>query len=184
MDKTLSLADIDESVRPKVYTQDYKPKELIDGVKIIQHKHVVGEEGDFVELLRLKQNGEFDQIPGFNVAQINRSTQFPYSIKAWHMHLSQDELWYVPAESHLLAGLWDVRKGSKTHGATMRIPMGLSTNRLLYIPRGVAHGSVNFSHQTGIIIYFMNAQFNPQDPDERRLPWDALGADFWKPERD
>ena len=30
------------------------------------------------------------------------------------------------------------------------------------------------------IVYFVNQQFNPADPDERRLPWDILGADFWQ----
>lgn len=180
----MTLDDIDESVRSKVYTQDYSPKQMIDGVKVIQLKHAVGEEGDFSELMRLNEKGEFDQIPGFSVQQINRSTQFPGSTKAWHMHLKQDELWYVPEESHLMAGLWDLRKDSKTRGMTNRIVLGGSTHRLLYIPRGVAHGSVNFSKDLGIIIYFMNGHFDKEKPDEHRIPWDSLGADFWKPERD
>ncbi len=100
------------------------------------------------------------------------------------MHLKQDELWYVPEESQLIAGLWDLRKDSKTRGMTNRVVLGKSTHRLLYIPRGVAHGSVNFSQNLGIIMYFMNGQFDKKNPDEHRIPWDALGADFWKPERD
>lgn len=180
----MTLDDIDENIRPNVYAQDYSPKELIDGVKVIQLKHIVGEEGDFCELLRLNEKGEFGEIPGFSVRQINRSTQLTGSIKAWHMHLLQDELWYVPEESQLLAGLWDVRKDSKTHEMTNRIVLGASTHRLLYIPRGVAHGSANFSKELGIIIYFMNGQFDSKHPDEHRIPWDTLGADFWKPERD
>lgn len=184
MDKPLTLDDVDETVRPKVYTQNYSSKEAIDGVKIIQLKTIVGEEGDFTELMRLDKNGGFEQLSGFHVGQINRSTQFSGSVKAWHMHLEQDELWYVPEESHLVAGLWDVRKGSKTFGKTARIILGASTHRLLYIPRGVAHGSANFSTNPGTIIYFMNGHFNREKPDEHRIPWDSLGADFWKPERD
>lgn len=180
----MTLDDIDQSVRGKVYTQDYSSKQFIDGVKIIQLKHAVGEEGDFSEILRLNEKGEVGQIPDFYVRQINRSTQFPNSIKAWHIHLKQDELWYVPEESHLMAGLWDIRKDSKTHGVTNRIVLGKSTHRLLYIPRGVAHGSVNFSGNLGIIMYFMNGHFDKEKPDEHRLPWDSLGSDFWKPERD
>lgn len=180
----MTLDDIDEKIRSKVYTQDYSPKALIDGVKVIQLKHAVGEEGDFSELLRLNEKGEVDEIPGFSVHQINRSTQFPNSIKAWHMHFKQDELWYVPEESHLLAGLWDLRKASKSHGMMNRIVLGGSTHRLLYIPKGVAHGSANFSKNLGVIIYFMNGQFNKDNPDEQRLPWDSVGAEFWKPERD
>lgn len=184
MDKPLTLEDIDEKNRSKVYAQDYSPKQLIDGVKIIQLKNINSEEGDFCELMRLNSEAEFEQLPGFKVAQINRSTQFPGSVKAWHLHLRQDELWYVPEESRLVAGLWDIRKGSKTLNQTNRIVLGGSIHKMLYIPRGVAHGSVNFSNSLGVIIYFMNGQFDLKDPDEQRVPWDARGADFWKPERD
>lgn len=184
MDKPLTLEDIDEKVRPQVYTQDYSPQKLIDGVKIVSVKPNISEEGNFVELLRLDVKGVVDQFPEFCVAQINRSTQFPGSVKAWHLHFAQDEIWYVPPESHLVAGLWDVRKGSPTRGATMKIVVGGSTNRLLYIPHGVAHGSINHSQNLGIIIYFVNKQFNLKNPDEHRIPWDAQGRDFWLPERD
>lgn len=184
MDTPLTFEDIDEKVRPAVYTQDYSSQPLIEGVKLVELKNTDGEEGGFSELMRLNKSWECEQLSGFRVAQINRSSQFPGSIKAWHLHLAQDELWYVPQESHLLAGLWDIRKGSKTLGKTNRVVLGGSTDRLLYIPRGVAHGSVNFSNNLGIIIYFMNSQFDIKNPDERRIPWDTLGADFWKPERD
>lgn len=184
MDKPLTLEDIDEKTRPKVYVQEYNKKTLIDGVKIFTINHVLAEEGDFAEMMRINERGEAEGVPGFFVRQINRSTQFPGSIKAWHLHLKQDEIWYVPEESQLLAGLWDVRKDSKTRGMTNRFVLGASTHQFLHIPRGVAHGSVNFSNETGIIIYFVNNQFDKDNPDENRIPWDVLGADFWKPERD
>ena len=184
MDKPLTKEDLDEKARSRIYTQDYTAQELVDGVKIIQLKNITGEEGAFCEILRLNQNGGIVSLPNFHIAQINRSTQFPGSVKAWHLHLRQDELWYVPEESHLVGGLWDVRKGSKTVGKTNRIILGAGTHRLLYIPRGVAHGSANFSSSMGIIVYFMNGQFDIKNPDEQRIPWDARGSDFWKPERD
>lgn len=123
-------------------------------------------------------------FPGFHIAQINRSTQLPNSIKAWHLHLTQDEIWYVPDESRLLAALWDIRDDSPTKGAIMRIPMGGGSRKMIYIPHGVAHGSVNLTTEIGIIIYFMNRQFDSKHPDEHRIPWDALGAEFWQPQRD
>ncbi len=184
MDKPLALSDIEETTRPKVYRQQYGHKEFIDGVKIVTLKHAVGEEGDFSELMRLDAKGEPAEFPGFRLAQVNYSTQFPGSIKAWHMHMRQDELWYVPEEAHLLAGLWDVRKSSKTRDMTNKVAMGGSSHRLLYIPRGVAHGAANFSKKQSIIIYFVSEQFNKENPDEYRIPWNALGADFWTPERD
>jgi hypothetical protein len=29
------------------------------------------------------------------------------------------------------------------------------------------------------MIYFVNQCFDATNPDERRLPWNALGDDFW-----
>lgn len=184
MATALTLSDLDETSSSKIYVQDYKSKPVIDGVSIITLKNMSGEDSDFSELLRINANGEAEQFPGFHVAQINRSTQIPGSIKAWHVHMAQDEVWYVPDEARLLTCLWDIRKHSPTNGMVMRIPMGASTHRMVYIPRGVAHGSVNLSQNVSVIMYFMNAQFTIDDPDERRIPWDALGKEFWEPQRD
>lgn len=168
----------------KIYTQSYKDKPTIDGVKIFIIKTSSGEDGDFTELLRLTENGELELVPGFTLAQINRSTMFPGSIKAWHIHANQDELWYVPPDSRLLTGLWDIRETSPTKDVSMRIAMGGSTNKMVYIPRGVAHGCTNVSEKKSEMLYFVNGLFNKEQPDEKRLPWDAHGADFWVPERD
>ena len=54
---------------------------------------------------------------------------------------------------------------------------------LLYIPRGVAHGAANSGRERAQIWYFVNQQFDVNDPDERRLPWDAAGAAFWDSEK-
>ena len=181
---TLTDNDIDVQFRDKVYVQDYTPKQTIDGVRVIELKEMVGEDSNFSELMRLSPNGESEQFPGFTVAQINRSTQIPGSIKAWHLHYIQDEVWCVPDEARLLTGLWDVRESSPTKGMTMRIPMGGGSLRAIFIPHGVAHGSANLSSETSIIIYFMNMQFDIKNPDEHRIPWDTLGKDFWSPQRD
>lgn len=184
MNQPLTKNDLDESVRDKVYTQEYSGSQSINGVKLITLSHHVGEESDFVELLRLSENGHMEGIPEFAVRQISRSLQYPGAVKAWHLHFIQDELWYVPMEGHLLVGLWDVRNASPTKSKTMRLVMGKSASSLLYIPHGVAHGSANLTGQPVPIIYCVNSQFDPKNPDERRIPWDSQGADFWKPQRD
>lgn len=184
MNAPLTLEEIDATIKSKVYTQSYSTKPTIDGVKIVELKEMSGEDSDFSELMRISPSGESTQFPGFHIQQINRSTQIPGSIKAWHLHLIQDEVWYVPDESRLLTGLWDVRENSPTKGATMRIPMGAGTRRMICIPHGIAHGSANLTTETSVIIYFMNNQFDIKNPDEHRIPWDSLGAEFWKPQRD
>ncbi|MBI2405049.1 hypothetical protein HYV22_02625 [Candidatus Gottesmanbacteria bacterium] len=51
MSKPLTLEDLDDQVRPHIYTQKYGTKSLIEDVKIIPLRHHTGEEGDFVELM-------------------------------------------------------------------------------------------------------------------------------------
>ncbi|MEK7079418.1 MAG: dTDP-4-dehydrorhamnose 3,5-epimerase family protein [Patescibacteria group bacterium] len=184
MSNILTLDDIDEQIRPQVYNQDYSPASEIDGVQVIKLKHVISDEGDFAEVMRLNDKGELDQIPGFRIAQINRTRLFPNSIKAWHVHFKQDEAWYVPRSYQLFVGLWDLRKKSVTNKKIMRINLGGGNSALLFIPKGVAHGSMNLSSQPVELFYFVNQQFNPQDPDEKRIHWDAAGKEFWTPERD
>ena len=181
---TLTDEAIDTSLREKVYKQDYSPKSSIDGVQIIKIKNFVGENGDFSELLRLNESGECEVVPGFKVRQINRSKQYTKAVKAWHLHYNQDEIWYVPPDEHLLLGLWDVRDNSTTKGTLQKIPLGGGNSIGVYIPRGVAHGAVNFSGKKANVYYFVSNQFDPAKPDEHRLPWDAAGAEFWDPPKE
>ena len=82
-------------------------------------------------------------------------------------------------------GLLDVRKSSPTVGKSMRFVMGDGQPRYVFIPKGVAHGAANLDQKVGQIIYLMNRQFTPEPDktDEKRLPWDLLGAEFWQMER-
>lgn len=181
----LTFDDLDDTLKSKVYAQNYSLlKEKIGDVQIIPVKDMIGDEGDFSELMRFNDQGECESVPGFKIAQINRTRLFPQSVKAWHVHLKQDEMWYVPPTFQLFVGLWDLRKNSPTKGKSMRINLGGGISSLLFIPKGVAHGSANFSQDNIELFYFVNQKFNIEDPDEKRLPWNALGEKFWEPERD
>jgi len=176
--------DIAPAFRQNVSAQDYAPKRIIDGVRFIPIKRFVEAGGSFSELGRCN-GGELQDLPGFVVRQVSYSTMLPSTIKAFHLHLAQSELWFVPPESRLLMGLLDVRAGSPSEGVSMRFVMGDGQPRFVYIPAGVAHGAANLGTELGQIIYFMDQQFSP-DPDktdEKRLPWDVLGEGFWAAER-
>lgn len=176
--------DTIDKVSGKIYTQKYQAKSVIDKVQIVELKSFVDEESNFGELVRLTDSGKLELFPDFSLKQINRTRLNPGSVKAWHVHFKQDELWYVFPQSSLVVGLWDIRKGSKTAGATMRMVLGEGSSQLLRIPKGVAHGSANLTLGHVDMLYFVNQQFNSKDPDEGRISWDAMGADFWKPVRD
>ncbi len=178
--KNLSIEDILVRLKQEIYVQDYSKKKLIEGVKIVDVKKFVGEDGTFEELTRINEQGNMEEFPDFKIKQINRSKLLPGSIKAWHLHYKQEDVWYVPPEDHMILGMWDLRNDSDTKDIKMKVVLGNGTSKLVYVPRGVAHGVVNVSKKPGTIWYFVNGQFNFADPDEKRLKWDAAGADFWE----
>ncbi len=176
----LTRAEIDPAVEPRLTTQEYGAKTRIDGLKIIELRQLVDDGGSFMEVLRFSEFGEALGIEGFQARQCSFSSLLPGAIKAFHLHLNQDDIWFVPPSDRMLVGLLDCREGSPTKGTNMRVILGAGRAQLLFIPRGVAHGVTNQASQPGMIFYFVNQQFDINDPDERRLPWDILGEEFWR----
>lgn len=181
--KNLTSDDIVNNILSDVSVQSYSGKQKIDGVQLVEVKQFAGEDGTFAEILRMKEDGTLSLFPDFTLRQINRSKLLPGAIKAWHLHFNQEDIWYVSPEDHMILGLWDVRDSSPTKQQKMKIVLGAGTSKLVYIPRGVAHGVVNISPEAGTIFYYVNQHFNAEDPDERRIPWNACGEDFWVPEK-
>lgn len=171
-------------VKKSIYSQSYDSGIPIEGVQLIDLKNHMSDEGDFSELLRLDETGSLEAVPNFHLRQVNRTCLFPDSIKAWHVHQKQDEIWYISPHDQLFVGLWDVREKSKSSGEAKRLNLGGGISHLLFIPRGVAHGTANFSSENVELFYFVNQQFNLSEPDEFRIPWDSKGKEFWTPERD
>lgn len=173
-------ADIGREFQDSVSIQSYAPRQEIDGVVLQELRLLADESGDFSEVARLDEHGHLESFPEYRPAQISYSLLLSGGVKAWHLHLRQDDLWFVPPEGRLLVGLLDLREASRTYRMTMRIILGTAKPSLLLIPRGVAHGVANPTQASVSWIYFANCQFNLKDPDERRLPLDLLGKDFWK----
>jgi len=132
------------------------------------------------ELARLT-DGHSQAVAGFTLRQINYSEVEPGAIKAYHLHQRQTDVWYVPPTDRMLLVLLDVRRGSKSEGARMRLTLGAGASRLVRIPPGVAHGVRNLAATAGRIIYFTDVHFSPEPSmcDEGRLPWDYAGAEIW-----
>jgi len=172
---------IDPKYQDLLGGEDYSKKVTIDGVKVVELKKFVTEDGYFLELSRPQQGilKEFAQ-EGFEAKQINYSKSAPQTVKGWHIHENQEDVWFVTPDSKFLVGLADLRAGSPTKDKAMRLVLGEGKAHLVYIPRGVAHGYRNLQDKDGSIIYFVNSTFNPDAPDEKRLAWNAFGEDFWE----
>lgn len=177
----LNEKNITKSLRSSLTVQDYTPAQKIEGVKIVEAPHFFDDGGYFVELSRFvgAQPKEFE---GFEVKQMNVSEMMPGVIKAAHLHFKQEDIWFVPPSHRMLIGLKDVREGSPTEGVSMRFVLGGGKARMVYIPRGVAHGAGNLWNQPAMIVYLVNNEFSPDasQTDEHRLPWTIFGEGFWE----
>lgn len=179
MPEPLQNEDIASEYRDKVTTQSYSEKETIEGVLFIDLPHFSDDGGSFVEVARLTA-GIHDWIHNIPVAQVSYAEMLPGTVKAFHLHLNQEDVWFVPPSSRMLVGLHDARETSPTKGRTMRLILGEGKAKLLLLPRGVAHGIKNIDTKPGLVFYFVSQQFSKENPDEKRLPWDMLGTEFWE----
>lgn len=177
--KALNRDDISSQYREQLTTQDYATKETIDGVESVDLPYFVDDGGSFIEVARLT-GGEHDWLHGVEARQVSYSEMLSGVVKGFHLHLQQDDVWFVPPSCRMLVILHDLREDSTSKGKTMRLVLGVGKAKLLKIPKGVAHGVKNIDDQTGFVFYFVSQQFNKDQPDEQRLPWDLLGAEVWE----
>jgi dTDP-4-dehydrorhamnose 3,5-epimerase len=160
--------------------QSYASAPRIEGVQIVDLRRHADDGGSLTELARLT-DGRPESLDGFTVRQVNFSEIEAGTIKAYHLHARQTDVWFAPPADRLLVVLLDVREDSPTKGIAMRLMLGNGASRLLRIPPGVAHGVKNVGTSTGHLIYLVDQPFSP-DPatcDEGRLPWDFGGAGVW-----
>lgn len=177
--KPLSQEAIGTDYAKDLSVQDYSKKTTIEGVQLINLNLFVDDGGCLAEIVRLDDDGNLKLLPEFKVRQSTFSQMLPNTIKAFHLHYNQEDVWFIMPTDRLLIGLFDARKDSPTYKQTMRFVLGAGRAQILYIPRGVAHGLANVWQKPAHMIYFVNQHFDANNPDEHRLPWDTLGEDFW-----
>src|SRR6267378_3723460 len=125
--------DFTPPVKRAFQLQSYAPAPSIDGVQLVELRRFSDEGGALTELVRLA-DGRPTTFAGFTLRQINYSELEPGAIKAFHLHVRQTDIWYVPPGDRMLVVLLDVRQGSTTEGARMRFMLGHGASRLLRIP--------------------------------------------------
>src|SRR3990167_8083651 len=107
-----------------VKIQDYSKKPQIAGVEVIELKNFVSEDGFLVEVSRINDQGKVEGLADFQLKQINFTKVLPRSIKAWHLHYNQDDLWYIPPDGQLTIGLADLREDSPTKEVKIKLVLG------------------------------------------------------------
>lgn len=103
----------------------------------------------------------------------------PGTIKAFHYHKLQDDLWFIAAGKAMVV-LHDLREDSPTKGQTDVIPAGTDDYKLIVIPVGVAHGYKVLGDEPVLLLYHTTESYNATTPDEIRFPYDdpSIGFDW------
>lgn len=149
-------------------------QKLISGVMTKQLTRNKDERGFFEELIRT--NDPFFQ-EGFG--QLSHSFMFSGVIKAWHIHRTQVDWWFV-SRGDLKVALFDLRKESKTYKMLNEFILGEhGESIILKIPPGIAHGCKSIG-ETSELFYITSSIYNPEE--EGRIPHDdrEIGYDWFK----
>jgi dTDP-4-dehydrorhamnose 3,5-epimerase len=113
--------------------------------------------------------------------QVSLAKSYPGVIKAFHYHKRQDDIWFF-AVGNAQVVLYDKREDSPTKSETNVFYLGEDNPQIVVIPVGVVHGYRVLGNTPAVIVYCTTASYNPQNPDEYRIPWDdpKIGFD-WTP---
>ena len=116
--------------------------------------------GYFLEVIRMKQGLAADFPP--ETTQVSAALSYPGTIKAFHFHKFQTDLW-VPAAGMLQVTLVDLRPESTTFGAKNTIYVGTLRPWQILIPPGVGHGYKVIGESPAMLVYVTNRIYNPAD---------------------
>jgi len=143
---------------------------MIEGVQIFEIKKNADDRGFLSEVWR-KSN------LNFSPKQMNFTIAHPDVIKAFHFHEKQSDFWFC-TNGNLEAVLFDQRKDSKTFGKTQKITLGEFHSAGVLIPPGVAHGYRVLGEKAAGLIYLVDQEYDPVNPDEGRIEYNDPDINF------
>ena len=146
--------------------QSSESADLISGVRVKRYDLWPDDRGYFLEVIRMKQGLAADFIA--ESTQVSTALSYPGTIKAFHFHRRQTDLW-VPAVGMFQVALVDLRENSPTFGLKNTIYVGSLRPWQVLIPPGVGHGYKVIGEGTGILVYVTNRLYDPKD--EGRIPY-------------
>ena len=148
---------------------------MIDGIVLKELKTYPDERGFFREIIRVS-----DDFFGEGFGQFSHSLMYPGVIKAWHIHKTQVDWWYVPV-GNIKVGLHDKRVDSVTKGKTQVVLLGENYGqKVLRIPPGVAHGC-RVLDAVAHLLYITSKTYDPAeegriDHDDPEIGFDWLAG--------
>lgn len=132
---------------------------LIPGVEISPFPLWPDDRGYFLEVARLTSA---------TTTQVSAALSYPGTIKAFHIHQHQADLW-VPAAGMLQVALVDLRPGSPTHSQINTFYIGALRPWQIRIPPQIAHGYKVIGRDPAVLVYLTDRFYDPTD--EGRIPY-------------
>jgi dTDP-4-dehydrorhamnose 3,5-epimerase len=145
--------------------------DLISGVGINPVAVWPDDRGYFLEVLRVGPGGAVTS----ERVQVSCSISYPGTIKAFHVHREQTDLW-VPSAGMLQVALVDVRPDSETYGRRNTLYVGSLRPWRIVIPPGVAHGYKVVGSDPAVLVYVTDRFYNPAD--ECRIAYDSPDINY------
>jgi dTDP-4-dehydrorhamnose 3,5-epimerase len=131
--------------------------------------------GYFLEVLRVGEGPAAGFPPA--TTQMSAALSYPGTIKAFHYHLRQTDLW-VPAQGMFQIALVDLRPESKTFGRKNTLYAGVLRPWRLLIPPGVGHGYKVIGESSGMLVYVTDQFYNPEDEGRIAYNEPRIGYDW------
>jgi dTDP-4-dehydrorhamnose 3,5-epimerase len=142
-------------------------RDLIDGVRTREVRHIVTGNGITTELYR----PDWGVVDGELRHMIHVSLRGGV-VTAWHQHRRQTDHIFVLSGS-LRIVLFDPREDSPTVGQVDVLNLAHVRPTLIVIPPGIWHGIQNLEPSTSTFVNFFDRPYDYGDPDEYRVPVDS-----------
>ena len=146
----------------------------IAGVVIKKLTSWPDDRGHFTEIFRHDE----PVARGFEIRQTSLTMTRPGTIKAFHYHLEQSDI-FVPVVGHVRISLVDFRCDSPTFGLANSIFCGHLYLKAVRIPNGVAHGYEVLGSEDMTMVYYTDRHYNPKDEHRARHDDPAIGWTWW-----
>ena len=146
---------------------------LIDGVRLRAYDVWPDDRGYFLEVIRMNQ-GLAAAFPP-ETTQVSAALSYPGTIKAFHFHQHQTDLW-VPMLGMFQVALVDLRPNSPTFGVKNTMYAGALHPWQILVPPGVGHGYKVIGEGAAMLVYVTNRLYNPQD--EGRIPYNDASIQY------
>lgn len=143
--------------------EDVATKELI--------KHP-DERGFFEEIIRVT-----DEFFSEGFAQLSHSSMMDGVVKAWHIHKSQTDWWYV-VRGTIKVALYDMRTSAHSYKKLDEYLLGDRGKQLvLKIPAGVAHG-LKVIQGPADLVYITSSVYKPEEEGRIAYNDESIGYDW------